>query len=37
MLQSCGKYIGNLPGSTENLDLEKKFNIAFWLFLTRKL
>ena len=34
-LQSRAKYIGNLVGSTENLDLKRRFNVDFWLFSTR--
>ena len=34
-LQSFGKYIWNLLGFTENLDLKYKFNVAFSLFSTR--
>ena len=34
-LQSKAKYIESILGSTENLDLKKNVNIAFWLFLTR--
>ena len=34
-LQSFAKYIWNLLGFTENIDLKYKFNVAFWLFSTR--
>ena len=34
-LQSRAKFIENLLGFTENLDLKKKFNVAFWQFSTR--
>ena len=34
-LQSCAKYVGDLLGFTENLDLKQKFNGAFWLISTR--
>ena len=33
--QSYAKYIRELLGFTENLDLKEKFNLAFWLFSTR--
>ena len=36
-LQSCEKYIGNLLNFTGNLNLKKKFKVAFWLFLKRQL
>ena len=36
-LQSFAKYIWNLLGFTENLDLKWKFNVGFGLFWTRKL
>ena len=29
-LQPRARYIGNLLGSTENLDLKRNFNVAFW-------
>ena len=32
ILQLCTKYIGNLLGFTEKLDLKQKFNVTFWLF-----
>ena len=34
-LQSFAKYMWNLLGFTENLDLKYKVNVAFWLFSTR--
>ena len=34
-IQACAKYIGNLLGFNENLDLKEKFNTAFWVLSTR--
>ena len=34
-LQQHAKYNRDLLDFTENLDLKRKFNVAFWLFSTR--